>query len=146
MNLNYLSKITDRRGKRVGRGIGSGKGGHTVGRGVKGQKSRSGYHKRAMFEGGQNPLAMRIPHSKGFKKHIKKNIEIVYLFTLECFNAGDTVNVDELFKRGLIRGTGSPKILNKGNISKSLNIENISVSEGVKEKIESMGGSVKWTI
>ncbi len=73
MELSKLSKVVRKAKKRIGRGYGSGKGGHTVGRGAKGQKARSKV--RSTFEGGQLPLARRIPKKGGFKPHRKKGSE-----------------------------------------------------------------------
>lgn len=144
MQLHSLSKIVDKRKKTVGRGYGSGKGGHTSGRGSKGQKSRAGGRIKPLFEGGQTPLSLRIPHKKGFNKHIKQVNEVVRLESLNIFDNGAEVSVSDLFKTGLITGKGTPKILDHGEISKKINLVGISCSRSAKEKIEKQGGSVVW--
>lgn len=145
MELSNLRKITDKKKKRVGRGYGSGKGGHTVGRGSKGQKSRAGSRIAPLFEGGQNPLSMRIPHKKGFIKHTKVPNEIIRIDSLNIFNNGDEISAVELFKTGIIKGEGTPKILDTGELTVVLKISGILCSKGAKEKIEKLGGSVIWS-
>lgn len=138
MQLHTLNKITDRKKKIVGRGAGSGKGMHTSGRGSKGQKARAGSHIRTLFEGGQNPLTMRIPHKKGFLKHTKTNNEIITLSSLNIFDDGAAVSVADLFKTGIITGKGTPKVLDEGTITKKVNLIGISCSKTAKEKIEKL--------
>ncbi len=144
MELHSLKKITDKKKKVVGRGYGSGKGGHTSGRGSKGQNARAGGKLRPLFEGGQNPLSMRIPHKRGFKRAFKENSEIVKLDSLNMFEDGNTVSPAELFKTGLITGNGTPKILDHGTLTKKINLIGVMCSKSAKEKIEKQGGSVSW--
>jgi len=146
--LNKLTKITNTKGKRKGRGIGSGKGGHTVGRGTKGHKARSGFQQpRPGFEGGQMPLSRRLPKLKGFsreffkKKHV---VKIVKLNDLEKnFVAGDTVDLEALLKIGIITSKKQQiKILADGKLSKKLNLKNIKVSKAARAQIEASKGTV----
>lgn len=143
MKLHTLTKITDKKMKIIGRGYGSGKGGHTVGRGSKGQKARSNSRLKPFFEGGQNPLSMRVPQKKGFDKHTKIDNEIIKLESLNIFEDNSQVDASDLFKAGLIIGKGDPKILDHGEIKKKLNIVGIKCSKSAQEKIEKQGGSVK---
>lgn len=145
---NYLLKTTKNK-KRIGRGYGSGKGGHTVGRGSKGAKSRTGYKlARKGFEGGQMPLSRRIPKLKGFSRayfQLKNKTEILKIERLNVFKDGDTINVEKLREAGLINEKGKNvkvKILNNGELNKKLTIENIEVSKSVKTQIEKAGGKV----
>lgn len=144
---NYLLKSKKNK-KRVGRGYGSGKGGHTVGRGSKGAKSRTGYKlARKGFEGGQMPLSRRIPKLKGFSRayfQLRTKVEIVKIESLNDFKDGDTVNIEKLREAGMINSKGNTKvkILNKGELKKKLTIENILVSKSVKEQVEKAGGKV----
>jgi large subunit ribosomal protein L15 len=145
MKLNALEK-TNFPKIRVGRGIGSGKG-KTSGRGVKGQKSRSGVAIKS-FEGGQMPLYRRLP-KRGFKKINKKNIAIINLVNLEFFlknkkiKAEDEIDKDYLIKKGLIRKKCDKlKILGKGDLKSKLKISTDFISESAKSKIEKAGGSV----
>jgi len=145
MKLNALEK-TNFPKIRVGRGIGSGKG-KTSGRGVKGQKSRSGVAIKS-FEGGQMPLYRRLP-KRGFKKINKKNIAIINLVNLGFFlknkkiKAEDEINKDYLIKKGLIRKKCDKlKILGKGDLKSKLKISTDFISESAKSKIEKAGGSV----
>jgi len=145
MKLNALEK-TNFPKIRVGRGIGSGKG-KTSGRGVKGQKSRSGVAIKS-FEGGQMPLYRRLP-KRGFKKINKKNIAIINLVNLGFFlknkkiKAEDEINKDYLIKKGLIRKKCDKlKILGKGDLKNKLKISTDFISKSAKLKIEKAGGSV----
>lgn len=127
--------------KRRGRGPGSGNG-KTAGRGHKGQKSRSGYSRRAGFEGGQMPLQRRLP-KRGFTNIFKKEWIEVRLSTLEeKFNDGDEVTQDALLERGLIKKAKHDLvILGNGDISKKLNISAHRFTKSAKEKIENAGGT-----
>lgn len=145
---NYLIK-TKKNKKRIGRGYGSGKGGHTVGRGSKGAKSRTGYKlARRGFEGGQMPLSRRIPKLKGFSRaffKLKNPVEIVKIERLNDFKDGDTINLEKLREAGLITEKGKNvrvKILNNGELKKKITIENILVSKSVQQQIEKAGGKV----
>lgn len=144
----YLTKTTKNK-KRIGRGYGSGKGGHTVGRGSKGQRSRSGYKvPRKGFEGGQMPLSRRLPKLKGFSRGYydqnTKNL-VIGLDDLNDFASGEVVNIDALVKKGFISGKSKDlkvKILGNGEITKKVTIENIPVSKSAEEKIVKAGGKI----
>ena len=145
MKLNTLAK-TNFPKLRVGRGIGSGKG-KTSGRGVKGQKSRSGVAIKS-FEGGQMPLYRRLP-KRGFKKIGKKNIAIINLSDLTLFlknkkiKAQDEINVKNLSEKRLIRKKYDKlKILGKGDIKEKLKITTDFISKSARTKIEKAGGSI----
>lgn len=127
--------------KRRGRGPGSGLG-KTAGRGHKGQKSRSGYSRRAGFEGGQMPLQRRLP-KRGFTNIFKKKWIEVRLSTLEDnFNAGDEITQDILRERGLIKKAKHDLvILGNGEVSKKLNVSAHRFTKSAKAKIEAAGGS-----
>jgi large subunit ribosomal protein L15 len=125
--------------KRVGRGPGSGLG-KTSGRGHKGQKSRSGYTSLRGNEGGQMPLHRRIP-KRGFTNIFRKDWATVSVEGLErVFAAGDSVDLEALKNAGLVKKTGSVKVLGTGDISKALVVSAHKFTEGAKKKIEAAGG------
>lgn len=130
--------------KRVGRGHGSGYGGRS-GRGDKGQLSRSGGGKGPGFEGGQNPLHMRLPKLRGFKNRFRTEYVVVNVSRLEeRFSAGDIVDIDSMFASGLIKSKTSPvKVLGDGELTKSLTVRVDRVSAPAKAKIEAAGGTVE---
>lgn len=131
------------RRRRVGRGESSGLG-KTCGKGHKGQKSRSGASIRPGFEGGQMPLARRLP-KKGFNNaQFKTNYAIVNLVDLEAkFSDGDTVNEESLRACGLVQGVcDAVKVLGNGDVTKSLTVSVDKISASAKEKIEKAGGAV----
>lgn len=145
-----LSKIPRRKNrkmpsKRIGRGYGSGVGGHTVGRGTKGQKSRSGHKSTVFFEGGNRPLFSRLPKFPGFKAINKVEYAAVNVSDLgKKFKAGDSVTIDALKELGLVRKkVNNVKILGSGELTVKLNIVGLHLSETAKEKILAAGGSVK---
>ncbi len=146
----FLERIPRRnkrksKSKRVGRGYGSGVGGHTAGRGTKGQKSRSGHKSTVFFEGGNVPFFRRIPKYRGFKRPYKTHFEPVNISVLEEeFKAGETVSLESLKGKGLVRKrTENVKILGNGEISKKLKISDLPISEVARDKILAAGGSVK---
>ena len=146
ITLNNRNKI--KRPKiRVGRGIGSGKG-KTSGRGVKGQKSRSGVAIKS-FEGGQMPLYRRLP-KRGFNPMKKKQIAILNLDKIQSYidkksiNIGDVLNSSLLKKLDLIKkDTNKLKILGSGEIKDKINIEADLASKSAIEKLEKIGGSIQ---
>lgn len=147
MYLENIPKRTNRTmgGKRLGRGYGSGVGGHTSTRGSKGQKSRAGHKSLVFFEGGNVPFFRRMPKFNGFNKPNKINATAINLDILDTnFKDNDTVSLETLKKKALIaqRAT-SVKILSDGLLTKKLVIENIPVSKKAIEKIQSAGGSIK---
>ena len=145
MKLNTLVK-TNFSKIRVGRGIGSGKG-KTSGRGVKGQKSRSGVAIKS-FEGGQMPLYRRLP-KRGFKPITRKNIAIINISDIESFiknkkiKAQDEINIKILTEKKLInKKYNKLKILGNGEIKDKLKIKTDFISESAKSKIEKVGGVI----
>jgi large subunit ribosomal protein L15 len=154
LNLHSLSPAQPRTSrKRVGRGLGSGKGRY-AGRGIKGQKARSGSHKMAAgFEGGQMPIDMRLPKLRGNTSADAMPIgpfrtysQPVNLRDLEeRFAAGDEVTPETLKAKRLIRKVSvDVKILGVGELSKALSVSAHGFSKTAKEKIETAGGSVTW--
>ena len=146
INLNNRSKIKKSK-IRVGRGIGSGKG-KTSGRGVKGQKSRSGVAIKS-FEGGQMPLYRRLP-KRGFNPIGKKNIAILNLDKIQSFidkkniKTSEVLNFNLLKKLKLINKRSSKlKILGTGNIKDKINIEADLASKSAVSKLEKIGGSIQ---
>ena len=129
--------------KRVGRGNGSGHG-STAGRGDKGQNSRAGGGKGPGFEGGQNPLHMRMPKLGGFKNRNRVEFAVVNVSRLEeLYAAGETVDVDSLFAKGVIKSKTTPvKVLGDGEITKALTIKIDKVSGPARAKVEAAGGTV----
>ncbi len=132
-----------RRPKRVGRGPGSGCG-KTCGRGHKGQKSRSGFSQRVGFEGGQMPLARRIP-KRGFHNRFAKVVATVNVGQLErLFQDGDEVNPDTLRQRNLAKGRYDVlKILGDGQLTKKLKVAAHRFSKSAVEKIQAAGGQIE---
>ena len=130
--------------KRVGRGPGSGKG-KTAGRGQNGQLSRAGGGKRAGFEGGQTPLARRLPKLPGFRNINRVEYVVVNVKTLEeRFEAGDVVERDTLIEKNLIKSYSGPvKVLGDGELTKSLTVKVDKVSKTALAKIEAAGGKVE---
>ena len=147
MNLENIPKRKNRmeKTKRLGRGYGSGVGGHTVGRGTKGQKSRAGHKSLEFFEGGNVPFFRRMPKYKGFNRKFKKSVSAVNLETLEkYFNEGEVVNINSLKEKGIVKKNSEEvKILGKGDLKKKLTIEGINISKSAVEKIKEVGGMIK---
>ena len=146
IKLNNREKINKSK-IRVGRGIGSGKG-KTSGRGVKGQKSRSGVAIKS-FEGGQMPLYRRLP-KRGFNPIQKENIAILNLDKIQSFinkktiNTNDILNSSSLKKLKLInKNSKKLKILGYGEIKDKINIEADLASKSALEKLEKIGGSIQ---
>ena len=144
-NLNTTSKIKIKK-MRVGRGIGSGKG-KTCGRGVKGQKSRSGVAIKS-FEGGQMPLYRRLP-KRGFNPLNKDKIAILNLEKIQNLINSKRINEDlkidlEILKKAniLSKSYNKIKILGTGEIKSKINLNVDYVSESAKEKLEKIGGTI----
>ncbi len=130
--------------KRLGRGIASGTG-KTAGRGHKGQKARSGGGVRPGFEGGQMPLFRRLP-KRGFTNIFKKQYAIVNLDDLQAFGAGETVDLEALIAKGLVKKAKAKdglRVLGSGEISQALTVKANHFSKSAKEKIESAGGKAE---
>ena len=130
--------------KRVGRGPASGNG-KTAGRGMNGQKSRAGGGKGAGFEGGQTPLARRLPKLPGFRNFNRVEYVPVNVSRLDAkFNAGDLVDADTLYAAGIIKNTTDPiKVLGDGELTKALTVRVDKVSASARAKIEAVGGKVE---
>ena len=146
ITLNTKDKINKSK-MRVGRGIGSGKG-KTSGRGVKGQKSRSGVAIKA-FEGGQMPLYRRLP-KRGFNPISRTNIAIMNLEKIQFFinaktiNPSETINIELLKKLKLInKNSEKLKILGSGDIKDKVNIEADLISKSAVVKLEKAGGTIQ---
>ena len=151
MKINQIKSrfITKKNSKRVGRGAGSGMG-RTCGRGMKGQKSRSGVSIKG-FEGGQMPLYRRLP-KRGFKNPFSKKIQSInFNLILECVkkNKIDPNNIKEedFFKKNILhKSKGLVKLLNKGDLKTPINIEVSFASKNAIEKIKAVGGNIKTTL
>ena len=146
ISLNNRSKINKKK-IRVGRGIGSGKG-KTSGRGVKGQKSRSGVSIKS-FEGGQMPLYRRLP-KRGFNPIEKKNIAILNLNKIQSFIDKKNVKTSEILNSNLLKKlklinkrSSKLKILGSGEIKDKINIEADLASKSAVNKLEKIGGSIQ---
>ena len=145
MNLHELSPApgSNTKAYRKGRGAGSGNG-KTAGRGHKGQWARSGGGVRVGFEGGQMPLARRLP-KRGFHNIFAKPLEAVNVSALEKFDDGDTVTVQAMLDKGILsKCQYGVKILGSGEITKKLTVEASAFSASAKEKIVAAGG--KWKV
>ena len=144
MNLNdlYPAEGSTHVAKRKGRGHGTGNG-KTAGRGHKGQKTRSGGGVRVGFEGGQMPLARRIP-KRGFHNIFAKPLEAVNVSALDKFEDGAEVGAEDLIAAGVIsKCEYGVKILGAGNITKKLTVKANAFSESAKAKIEAAGGKAE---
>ena len=143
MQLNTLKPGAGSRspGKRVGRGMGSGMG-KTCGRGHKGQKSRSGGRVRPGFEGGQQPLQMRLPKF-GFnsaKARITAEVTLSEVASVEA----EIVDVQALIEADLLKGTMKrAKVILSGKIEKAVNLKGIRATKGARAAIEAAGGSIE---
>ena len=127
---------------RKGRGAGSGNG-KTAGRGHKGQWARSGGGVRVGFEGGQMPLARRLP-KRGFHNIFAKPLEAINVSALEKFEDGAVVNAQALLEKGILsKCEYGVKILGNGSISKKLTVQASAFSASAKEKIEAAGGKAE---
>ncbi len=148
--MNRTIKLSDlspapgsrKNGKRKGRGASSGAG-RSCCRGTGGSNKRSGYSKRAFFEGGQMPLARRLP-KRGFSNAMfRKEYDIVNLRQLQDkFKSGDKVTPEKLSQAGLTGGKRPVKVLGSGELKKKLTVEGCAFSAAAAEKINSAGGSI----
>ena len=151
MKINELKSTltSNRTRKRVGRGSGSGLG-KTSGRGVKGQKSRSGVSING-FEGGQMPLYRRLP-KRGFKNPFKVKIQQINFIILNNLIKKhnldkDKINEKDIFEKKILKkSNGKLKLLNKGKIDQPLNIEISYASKKAIEKLEKIGGKIKLIV
>lgn len=130
--------------KRLGRGPASGTG-KTAGRGLNGQKSRPGGGKGAGFEGGQTPLARRLPKLPGFRNPNRIEYLAVNVDRLDAlYDANDIVDCDSLIEKGVMKNADMPvKVLGNGEITKPLTIRTDKISASAKAKIEAAGGKVE---
>jgi large subunit ribosomal protein L15 len=153
VNLSNLKPAQARKDrKRVGRGLGSGKGRYST-RGLKGQKARSGSNKmRPGFEGGQMPIYMRLGKLRGpYSKDAmpvgphRTHTVAVNVRDLERFDAGTEITPESLAAEGLIRNTRYDlKILGEGELTKKLSVSAHNFSKTAREKIEKAGGTITW--
>ena len=143
----FMNELTPAAGnthvaKRKGRGIGTGNG-KTGGRGHKGQKARSGGGVRIGFEGGQMPLARRIP-KRGFNNIFAKPLESVNVSVLNRFEDGAVVDANVLLAEGVLsKCTYGVKILGNGEVTRKLTVRANAFSESAKAKIEEAGGKAE---
>ena len=144
MKLHELSPVEGARHakKRVGRGTGSGTG-KTAGNGHKGQNSRSGGGVRPGFEGGQTPLFKRLP-KRGFTNVSRKEYAVVNVEQLNCFNDGDTVNLEVLIKAGFVKKVNDGvKVLGNGQLTKKLTVKAAKFSQSAEKAIVEAGGTIE---
>lgn len=146
MKLNQLPKTTTSSKKRLGRGYGSGVGGHTSTRGQKGQKSRSTV--KRWFEGGQLPLTKKLPFLRGKYRFKTVNAVAIVVNLRDLENiSGKSVTPQTLVEAGLISlkeaATRPIKILGSGEINKALNFKDVLVSESAAKKITKAGGKIE---
>jgi large subunit ribosomal protein L15 len=151
LNLSSLKPAHARKDrKRVGRGLGSGKGRYS-GRGIKGQKSRAGSHKmRAGFEGGQMPIYMRMGKQRGSTSKdampigpFRTSTAPVNVGSLDRFDDGAEVTPESLVEIGLLKNTKTDvKLLGNGELKKKLTVRVHAISASAREKVESAGGTV----
>jgi large subunit ribosomal protein L15 len=142
MQLNTLRPApgSRRRSKRLGRGIGSGKG-KTCGRGHKGQRARAGGYHKVGFEGGQMPLQRRIPKS-GFRSH-REQPEEVYLYDLDKIKE-EVIDLAVLVSARVVKASAKQaKVIASGEISHSVTLRGLSVSAGARRAIEAANGKVE---
>lgn len=142
MRLNTLKPAAGSKkpGKRVGRGAGSGIG-KTGGRGIKGQKSRSGGFHKSGFEGGQMPLQRRLPKF-GFHSRKARYADEIRLHELELVEA-DVIDIEALKAAGLIRGdVKTVKVIDSGEIGKAVKLRGIAATKGARARIEAAGGQL----
>ena len=144
MELHELAPVmgSTQVAKRKGRGTGTGNG-KTAGRGHKGQKARSGGKVRVGFEGGQMPLARRIP-KRGFNNIFAKPLTAINVASLNAFEDGAVVDAAALMEKGIIHDCKySLKVLANGTLTKKVTVKAAAFSEGAKAKIEEAGGKAE---
>lgn len=150
MNISLSSLIKlggyNKSSRRVGRGYGSTKGGHTSGSGMKGQKSRTGGKTKQWFEGGQTPLVHKMPYRGGFINHAQKTVLSVNLGKIsenDKLNSLKSITPEVLMTNGLIKTTkfDSIKILGKGEFKSKIDFKDFQYSKKAIEKIKAAGGN-----
>jgi len=141
--LHKLTKITAKSSKRLGRGRGSGKGEHTVGRGTKGQRARKSGQSPAWFEGGQLPLVKRLPMTRG--KDRFSVLEPAALVTLSDINkmSASVITLDALKLEHVVdKRFHKAKIVANGTITRKVSVQGVRVSKSATAQIEKVGGEV----
>ena len=144
MNLHELAPVAGSThvGKRKGRGTGTGNG-KTAGRGHKGQKARSGGKVRVGFEGGQMPLARRIP-KRGFNNIFAKPLTAINVGSLNAFEDGAVIDAAALIEKGILSDCKyGLKVLANGKLTKKVTVKAAAFSESAKAKIEEAGGKAE---
>lgn len=150
MDLSNLNapEPNKKKAKRIGRGQGSGRGGHTVGKGHNGQRARSGFKEKFWFEGGQMPLQRRIPkwgfnNSKFRTEYVAVNTGTIQLF-IEHDKLGEKITLSDLRDAGLAGKNDLIKLLGDGDVEASIEIEVHKASQSAQEKVEEAGGSITF--
>jgi large subunit ribosomal protein L15 len=149
MDLSNLNapEPNKKKAKRIGRGQGSGRGGHTVGKGHNGQRSRSGFKERFWFEGGQMPLVRRVP-KWGFNNNFSTEYVAVNTGTIQLFieheKLDEMITLDDLRNAGLAGKNDLIKLLGDGEIEASIDIEVHDASESAQKKVEDAGGTITF--
>jgi len=144
MELHNLPASTTKKNKRIGRGYGSGVGGHTVGRGSKGQRSRVGRGIPLWFEGGQLPFVKRLPYLRGKLRFeaLNDKPQLVRLTALEKLLVKE-ITVEVLFKHKLIRSVRLPvKVTGDGTLTRALSLKGLQATASAKKAIEKAGGTL----
>lgn len=139
MKLELTGKSKNK--KRVGRGTASGSG-KTSGRGMNGQKSRTGFNIPRGFEGGQNPLKHRTPKLRGFKSLSRGEEAVINVSFLNNFKDGETVSPEALFGMKKIRKVMPVKILGEGELKIKVKVKDCKVSKKAEDKIKKAGGEI----
>jgi large subunit ribosomal protein L15 len=143
LKIHELEVTSAKDRKRVGRGIGSGRG-KTAGRGTKGQNARTGGGVRPGFEGGQNPLAKRLPKKRGFVPISRVEYQLVSLAELESLTAGSTADASTLASHGFIKHVDRRvKLLANGTLTKKLTVKVHGASQAAIAAVEKAGGSLE---
>ncbi len=149
MDLSNLKapEPNKKKAKRIGRGQGSGRGGHTVGKGHNGQRSRSGFKEKFWFEGGQMPLQRKVP-KWGFNNKFRKEYVAVNTGTIQLFvehgKLEDSISLEDLRNAGLAGKNDLVKLLGDGDIEASIDIEVHNASKSAQEKVEEAGGNITF--
>lgn len=149
MDLSNLNapKPNKKNAKRIGRGQGSGYGGHTVGKGHNGQRSRSGFKEKFWFEGGQMPLQRRVP-KWGFTNNFRTEYVAVNTGTIQLFvEAGKLekkITLDDLRNAGLVGKNDLVKLLGDGEIETAIEIEVHKASKSAQQKVDDAGGTINF--
>ena len=147
MELHNLEKLKiEKKAKRLGRGRGSGKGGHTVGKGTKGQKARRGTKPSLGFEGGQSPLYKKLPKIGGFNTHglSAEKLQAVNLDVFNKFKDGEEITPEILAEKKIIKRVPKQgvKILSGGELKKKISLKGFKYSKNAGEKIKSSGSKL----